>query len=60
MAGRFPKPYVNEVKQDDGIAVYVPFDRTDIGATSQGMPKVASSGPKAIEHVSNRSTGNRS
>jgi hypothetical protein len=52
MAGeRFPKPYVDDVKKDEALMIYVPFDNTEIGARKSGMPKSASQGPKSLEHV---------
>lgn len=49
--GRIPKPYVNDVKVDDGLMVYVPFPKMDIGARQSGLPPSASTGPKSLEHV---------
>lgn len=52
MAGSIPKPYINDVKQDDSTMVYVySFDSTGIGARKSGMPSSASMGPKSLEHV---------
>lgn len=55
---RFPKAYVNDVKRDESLMVYVPFDNTEIGARKSGMPKTASSGPKSLEHVGSTAGGN--
>lgn len=49
--GRFPKAYVNDVKKDDSMMVYVQMDKMDIGARESGKPKMASTGPKSLEHV---------
>jgi len=58
--GRFPRPYVNDVKRDDAMMVYTKFENTDIGARKSGMPKEVSQGPKSLEHVGqNASTGKK-
>jgi hypothetical protein len=49
--GRIPKPYINDVKQDDSTMVYVPFENMDIGSRKSGTPANASSGPKSLQHV---------
>ena len=49
--GRFPKPYVESVKKDEAIMVYVPTDKMDIGARTSGLPDSASKGPMSLEHV---------
>ena len=49
--GKFPKPYVNDVRKDESLMQYVPTDKMDIGARSSGLPKSASEGPKSLEHV---------
>jgi hypothetical protein len=51
MSGKIPGPYVNDVKVDDGLMVYVPFPKMDIGARSSGLPGSASAGPKPLSHV---------
>jgi len=55
--GRFPRPYVNEVKRDDSLMEYTKFENNDIGARKAGMPKVISEGPKALEHVGQSASG---
>lgn len=59
MAG-FPKPYVNDVKKDDSLMVYVEFPHMGIGARASGMPKSVSDGPKSIDHVGSSAGGNGS
>jgi hypothetical protein len=58
---KMPGPYVNDVKVDDGLMVYVPFPNMDIGARKSGMPSSASLGPKSISHVGDNDgqSGNR-
>lgn len=59
MAGRFPKPYVEEAKEDRGVMEYVDgggkgFAGMGIGARSSGMPKgndAPHSGGMSISHV---------
>ena len=50
-AGKIPGPYQNSVKVDDGLMVYPPFEKMDIGARNSGLPGSASAGPKALQHV---------
>jgi len=56
--GRFPKPYVNNVKEDDSTMVYVPFTKMGIGARESGKPKSASEGPKSLQHVGDGASRN--
>jgi hypothetical protein len=49
--GTFPKPYVNDVKQDDNLCVYVDFKKMGIGARTSGLPTYASEGPGSLVHV---------
>ena len=49
--GRMPRPYVNDVKKDDAMMVYVPTETMDIGARRSGLPAAASGGPRSLEHV---------
>lgn len=53
MAGRFPKPYVNDIPNPETVSgiEYVPFRQMDIGARKSGMPGSASNGPRKIDHV---------
>ena len=59
MAGRFPKPYVNDVARDNSLMKYVPFETMGIGARKSGLPASASEGPGNIEHVGKSATGNK-
>lgn len=49
--GKIPGPYVGDVKKDEALMEYVPFENMDIGARKAGMPQSASTGPKRIDHV---------
>jgi hypothetical protein len=54
MAGKIPGPYVNEVKQDDALMVYVndgDFAKLDVGARRSGLPGDAKSSKMGIDHV---------
>lgn len=59
MADRFPKAYTSEVKRDDSLMVYPTFDTMGIGARKSGLPKEASAGPKALEHVGGSAGGKK-
>ena len=56
---QFPKPYVNDVKQDDAIMEYVKFDTMGIGARKSGMPATVSEGTKPLDHVGKSATGRK-
>lgn len=56
--GRFPGPYLNDVKAEDPIMKRVNPDVLDIGARKSGMPK----GPHSeatISHVGDTPTGRK-
>jgi hypothetical protein len=36
--GKFPGPYINDVKKDDSVMEYVPMDDMGIGARKSGLP----------------------
>jgi len=59
--GKFPRPYVNSVpaEGDVGMMQYVPFKTMGIGARPSGLPKDASEGPKALEHVGKSAEGGK-
>lgn len=57
MSERFPRAYQNDVRKDDKVMEYVPFDTMGIGARPSGKPKNASEGPKSLEHVGNSASG---
>lgn len=62
MPDKFPRAYVNDVKQDDSIMEYVnhgEFDRLGIGARPSGKPGSAKSQGMNLDHVSNRATGQK-
>jgi hypothetical protein len=56
----FPRPYVNDCKQDDSIMHYVrdgDFSHTDIGSRPSGMPKAMDKGRMDISHVGDGTPG---
>ena len=57
IGGKFPKPYINDVKKDDSIMVYPPIETMDIGARRSALPASASTGPKSLEHVGTSAGG---
>lgn len=57
--GKFPKPYVNDVKQNDSTMKYVnagDFAHLGIGGRPSGLPKDVGSEGMNLEHVGD-STG---
>jgi hypothetical protein len=54
---KFPRAYDSDVKKDEGLCVYVPMDRMDIGARPSGMPKGDVSQIKPLEHVGKEARG---
>ena len=54
----FPKPYINDIKQDDSQMHYVrngDFTESDIGARPSGKPKDISEGQRmGIKHVGSK------
>ena len=59
MADNFPRPYANDVKKDDRLMEYVPFDTMGIGARKSGMPAKASDGPLPLDHVGSSAQGGK-
>jgi len=57
--GNFPRPYINNTREDDPIMVRVPFDKTSIGARNQGLPDNWRSSEMTIEHVGMSAQGKR-
>ena len=60
MSSSFPRPYINDVKEDTSIMHYVrdgDFANTDIGSRKSGTPGAIKSERMNIEHVSNNSIG---
>ena len=50
----FPRPPLNDVKQDDGVMHYVrggDFAKSDIGGTSMSVPGSMKTGRMGIKHV---------
>ena len=58
-SGRFPKPYVNSIIENDPQIVRVPMDRMDIGARGKGIPANPSTGPRGLDHVGGTAGGKR-
>ena len=59
MADKFPAPYKNDVPKNPENAAqmeYVHFPTLGIGARNSGLPKAASAGPKALDHVGSDAT----
>jgi hypothetical protein len=56
---KFPKAYDSTVKRDDSLMIYTSFDKMGIGARGSGLPKEASEGPKALEHVGSSASGSK-
>ena len=54
--GRFPGPYINDVKAEDPIMKRVPMAHLDIGARASGMPKSMDDQAKIV-HVGETATG---
>ena len=56
--GRFPSPYLNDVRENDPIMKRVDPDVLEIGARKSGLPK----GPHSeatISHVGDSATGRK-
>ena len=49
--GRFPKPYVSDVKKDESLMVYIPTEKMGIGATTAGLPNTPKPSEMRLEHV---------
>ena len=58
---KFPRPYVNSVPKEGEASImeYTSFPTMGIGARPSGMPKDASEGPKAIDHVGKSAEGGK-
>ena len=50
-SGKFPKAYTSDVKVDNGMMEYVPFDDMGIGARPSAQPKGNVNEIKSLEHV---------
>ena len=63
MSGRTPRPYVNDVKQDDALMRYVndgDFSKLGIGGRAVSLPKSGIGGDKmAIDHVGKNATNGK-
>ena len=55
--GRFPAPYISDVKAEDPIMKRVDQDNLEIGARNSGMPKNAKSEGMGITHVGDTAGG---
>ncbi len=49
--GKVPTPYVNDVKEDNSVMVYMPFDTMGIGARKSGIPSGNTNGIRSLDHV---------
>lgn len=56
--GRFPAPYISDVKAEDPIMKRVPMNHLDIGARASGMPKSMDDAAKIV-HVGEAATGRK-
>lgn len=56
--GRFPQPYLNDVKENDPIMKRVDQDKLEIGARNSGMPKSIKS-EASISHVGDTPGGRK-
>ena len=57
--GRFPAPYLSDVKEDDPIMKRVDQDKLEIGARSSGLPKSIKSEGTSISHVGDSASGKK-
>ena len=57
--GRFPAPYINDVKAEDPIMKRVPMDTLDIGARKSGLPKGIADTDAKLEHVGGVASGRK-
>ena len=55
--GRFPSPYVNDVRETDPLMKRVDQDNLEIGARPSGLPKDVKSAGMGIVHVGDTATG---
>jgi hypothetical protein len=49
--GKVPTPYVNDVKVDNSVMNYVPFETMGIGSRKSGIPSGNTNGINSLEHV---------
>lgn len=57
--GKFPGPYISDVKANDPIMKRVDQDRLEIGARSSGMPKNIKSEGTSLRHVGESASGRK-
>jgi hypothetical protein len=57
--GKFPGPYLNDVKAQDPIMKRVDQDNLEIGARPSGMPKGGIKSEASINHVGETATGKK-
>lgn len=48
---KFPKPYVNSIRENDPVVIRVDQDKGEIGSRSSGLPSSVTSDTMGIEHV---------
>lgn len=58
--GKFPAPYVDQVRENDSVVVRVDQDMGEIGSRPSGLPKTMMTEKMGIVHVGNAVNGSRS
>ena len=58
--GKFPAPYVEQVRENDPVVVRVDQDNGEIGSRPSGLPKDITSSRMGIQHVGSGVSGSRS
>ena len=58
--GKFPAPYVDQVRENDSLVVRVDQDAGEIGSRPSGMPKTMLTERMGIQHVAGGVSGSRS
>lgn len=51
MADNFPRPYLNQTRENDPIVIRVNQDTMDIGARPSGLPKDVKTDVMGLDHV---------
>jgi hypothetical protein len=57
--GRFPAPYIQDVKANDPMMKRVDQEHLEIGARASGMPKNVKSEGLSIHHVGEAAKGSK-
>jgi hypothetical protein len=58
--GKFPAPYVDQARENDGVVVRVGQDMGEIGSRPSGMPKTMMTERMTIQHVGGGTGASRS